>query len=355
MATVTTLDIEFMERCIKHRIDSCRLLDFEVDTGFGVQSLATEVVRLELTHDHSDCGPASIVVKLPKANAPYVRQGFYRREALLYEDLFADEDLPVPEFYAAIPGDDPNDITIALEDLNDAHGLSQTDAFSVEEADQVLRALAQVHTRFWHDPCVPDLYLPPELVQRWESNVEHGWTPFLDRYGVRLDSTRDSFEWLRGKMTTMVEHRAGSPATLLHGDFHPENVLLASDPDRPVVIIDWQTAGSGFGVHDLAIFFTASLTVEDRRTHQDALLRNYHRILTESGTVDLPFDEMFLQFRAATTFAMTKILMKIGGFGGQLVRDDALEVADVVFERTLAAVQDLDPVDAMKEVMARGS
>lgn len=42
---------------------------------------------------------------------------------------------------------------------------------------------------------------------------------------------------------------AGSPGRLLHGDLHPDNVLLAA---RGPVLIDWANAGSGPGAYDTA-------------------------------------------------------------------------------------------------------
>ena len=150
-----------------------------------------------------------------------------------------------------------------------------------------------------------------------------------------------------------VEHRAGSPQTLAHEDFHPENVLFTSDPLRQNVLIDWQYAGAGPGICDVAIFLISSLTVEDRRKHEDFLLRTCHEVLTADGTFDYSFEEMFLNYRAGAVMAMFKALLKAGWLGTPGVRADIVEIADAVFERTLAAAQDLDPVEAMKEVMAR--
>jgi aminoglycoside phosphotransferase (APT) family kinase protein len=150
-----------------------------------------------------------------------------------------------------------------------------------------------------------------------------------------------------------VEHRAGSPQTLCHGDFHPENVLFTSDPLRKNVLIDWQYAGAGPGICDVAMFLISSLTVDDRRKHEDSLLRTYHEVLTAHGTFDYSFEEMFLNYRAGAAMVMFKALLKTSLFGAPWARSDILEIIDAVFKRTLAAAQDLAPVEAMKEVMTR--
>jgi aminoglycoside/choline kinase family phosphotransferase len=48
-----------------------------------------------------------------------------------------------------------------------------------------------------------------------------------------------------------------SPATLLHGDYWPGNLVIY--PDRRLYVIDWQRAGVGPGILDLFTFIQSSL------------------------------------------------------------------------------------------------
>jgi hypothetical protein len=66
-----------------------------------------------------------------------------------------------------------------------------------------------------------------------------------------------------------------------------------------VVVVDWQTCSLGPGVSDLAYFVGGSLSVEDRRTHEEDLVRDYQRRMSAAG-VELGWDDLWSQYRRYT-------------------------------------------------------
>ena len=349
---VNELNNEFLDRMIRHRIDDCEIVSFDADTIFDGKSRASDLVRIEVTHSELNCDPSSLIIKFPRPGSTMGIPGIYRREADIFKILQQDDDLAVPEMYGYEVGDDPNQVVIALEEITDSHTVSPTEGCSVEESTEVLRNIARIHSRFWNDSRVPPMGTSAAVVERFNEVSKRGWNPLVERYGSSTGAALAQFEWVRDNPRTWLEHRGSSPQTLAHGDFQPENILLTTDPLRRNVIIDWQLAGAGPGICDVAIFIVSSLTVEERRNHEDALLRAYHEVLTADGTFDYPFDEMFYDYRAANVTVMFKALLKSGWTVEAQPRADVNELADAIFERALAAAEDLNPVEAMKESMA---
>lgn len=94
------------------------------------------------------------------------------------------------------------------------------------------------------------------LVERDELaglNRYHG--AYFERWASRwLESTRtpDAHSWVRSVAPRIDEVMAlldGPDLTVIHGEAYPSNVLLRADR---AVIVDWESAGIGMGVLDLA-------------------------------------------------------------------------------------------------------
>ncbi|HMC69768.1 MAG TPA: hypothetical protein VKJ07_11495 [Mycobacteriales bacterium] len=67
----------------------------------------------------------------------------------------------------------------------------------------------------------------------------------------------------------------------------------------PVAVVDWQTVTHGPGIADLSYFIGAGLLLEERRAHEDALVREYHAGVGAAG-VDIAWDDCWEQYRRYT-------------------------------------------------------
>jgi aminoglycoside phosphotransferase (APT) family kinase protein len=348
---VSELSVDFLERMITHRVEACTITSFEADPNFGAAGKMSEVARIEVTHSEAGCAPDSLVIKLPRPGSLAQDTGSYLREAQVFQFLRGKNDLPVPQMYGYEPGEDPNNVVIALEEIEGARTVSGVDGCSLDEASEVLRNLAQIHSLFWNASDLPSMGDSGDLAKRLNNSAESSWDVFVERSGSRVGNALSHYEWVKDNLLPIVELRAGSPHTLAHGDFQPENILFTSDPKRSNVIIDWQMAGAGQGVFDVSIFITDSLSVQDRRKHEDFLLKAYHSTLTADGNIDYSYDDMHLNYRAGIGIAIYKAIMKAGQVGANQIREDAGVRADAAVEHTLAVIEDLDPVDAVKQLM----
>lgn len=115
-----------------------------------------------------------------------------------------------------------------------------------EIAFALVDALAQLHRVDWRAAGLADLGRPEGFHDR---QVER-WSSQLSSYGGRdLPGMERVMSWLR-------DHRpANFEPTIMHGDYHMMNILVAPDrPGRVLAILDWETATIGDPLLDLAGF-----------------------------------------------------------------------------------------------------
>lgn len=349
--TVDELNSEFLERMISHSVDGCTISSFNADSNFGAAGKMSEVARIEVAHAKSGCHPDSLIIKLPRPGSLAHEIGGYGREAEVFKVLGEHNDLPVPKMYGYEVGDSPNDVVISLEEIKGARTLSAVDGCSVDEASETLRNIARIHSLFWNHSNLPSMGDSEDMSRRWERSADSAWDLFVERSGPRVGKALSQYRWVKDNVLPIVEQRSGSPQTLAHGDFQPENILFTPDPKRSNVIIDWQFSGAGQGIHDVSIFIMSSLSVQDRRKHEDFLLRTYHSALIADGIIDYSYEDMHLNYRAGTGMAIIKTMNKASQVGANQIREDAGLRADAAVEQTLAVIEDLDPVDAVKQLM----
>jgi aminoglycoside phosphotransferase (APT) family kinase protein len=86
---------------------------------------------------------------------------------------------------------------------------------------------------------------------------------------------------------------------LVHGDPHSGNTYLKGSDD--VRFMDWQIIHVGTAFHDLAYFLVSTLTVEERRTHEVAVLDRYLEALACHGgpTLTREDSELMIEYRKA--------------------------------------------------------
>jgi len=162
------------------------------------------------------------------------------REARVYETLLAGKDLGTAAFHGAADG-------FLLLERVEATPLWQLDDLEVWCA--VARWLARFHRRF------ADL----DDEQAHAVGLVRYDRPFLRLWLERARSfmPRGSLDRIAGAHETAVERLASEPSTLVHGELYPSNVLVVPGRDDiRVCPVDWETAGVGPGLVDLAALVT---------------------------------------------------------------------------------------------------
>jgi aminoglycoside phosphotransferase (APT) family kinase protein len=161
-----------------------------------------------------------------------------------------------------------------------------------EVAYSMVDALARLHGVDWRAAGLADLGHPEHFHQRQVAR----WTRQLASYGGRpLPGIEVVAAWLEANLPSHFE------PTLMHGDFHMLNVLIAPDPPgRVVAVLDWETATIGDPLLDLAGFCEVwcSATGEGWPT-RDQLVDYYRVTRGLEGVGDLTYYRVLYHFRLA--------------------------------------------------------
>jgi aminoglycoside phosphotransferase (APT) family kinase protein len=104
-------------------------------------------------------------------------------------------------------------------------------------------------------------------------------------------------------LSTQGEAFYGQQPTLVHGDFYPANILLDETPKKSmrICVLDWELAGRGPGLLDLASFIAGKWTNAERRS----LATAYYEAMSE--TAANPVDRRLFDRRLALARMQTAI------------------------------------------------
>jgi hypothetical protein len=265
-------------------------------------------VRLALTYDQETDAPASVVAKLPaadptsRATAAAVRS--YEIEVSFYRELAPRLPVRNPHCYLALHDQASDDFVLVLEDLAPAMQGDQLAGCSLDEAAIAVDELPRLHTPLWGDAYLATL---PWLSSRDETSIAMTtmlvtglYDGFRARYHERLDPEVLALcERFIPRLGAYLGSGRG-PSTVVHGDYRLDNLLFGNEGGGPpVAVVDWQTVAHGPGITDLSYFIGAGLLIDDRRTNEEALVRNYHGAVRAAG-VELEWDDCWEQYRRYT-------------------------------------------------------
>jgi aminoglycoside phosphotransferase (APT) family kinase protein len=159
-----------------------------------------------------------------------------------------------------------------------------------EIAFAMVEALARLHEVDWRAVGLGDLGHPEGFHER---QVER-WCRQLDSYqGRELPGIVAVTVWLEANLPARFE------PTIMHGDFHMLNALIAVDPPgRVVAMIDWETATIGDPLLDLAGFCEIWCSVaNDGWPNREALIERYRSVRSLDSLADLRYYDVLYNFR----------------------------------------------------------
>ena len=181
-----------------------------------------------------------------------------------------------------------------LEDITGATQGDQIAGCSVEQARIAMRALARVHAPVLGDVALGTadyLNLPSPLTADVLKMLLAG---FEERYGDRV--APEHMEVCRRfvPVTDAWAAERTPPLGLVHGDYRLDNLLF---DDGTCKVVDWQTLSWGPPMLDAGYFIGNSLRLEDRRAHEQELVRLYYDELLAQGVTSLSWEQCWEQYR----------------------------------------------------------
>ena len=266
-----------------------------------------DCLRLGLTYDKATDAPATIVAKLPSSNETSRATGMamrtYEVEVRYYQELAPHLPVRAPRCHHAEIDVDTGDFVLLLEDLAPAVQGDQVAGCTADQARLVLAEAARLHAPLWGSPMLNDLGWAVRWSQESQDLMQAMltmlWPNFVDRYGADLDD--DVVEMgsrFMARLGSYYAHRP-EPHTVTHNDFRLDNLLFGTtEGGPPVAVVDWQTVGVGPALSDVSYFLGAGLSVEDRRAHEEELVREYHGALLAAGVSGFSWEQCWADYRA---------------------------------------------------------
>jgi hypothetical protein len=346
---------EWLSEALQPRHPGARVAGVEI---VGNDEVTNQHVRLRVTYDKPAGAPVLLFGKLlpldPNRRESIALTRMGPREARFYAELAPQLALRVPDVHVAAVGADEREFVVLLEDLDDA-GCRVSDGtwgITPDGAAQALEDLAAMHVRY-EDPA------RRAAEAAWVPPYSAGGTYAVDRLQFALDHHRDRISDEFAKVSELyIAHRlavhdlwTGPDVTVVHGDTHIGNLFV--DPaggstdlgGGRVGFYDWGVIHLDQPLRDVSYLLQMAMQPDDRRTHEQDLLRHYLAARDALGGAPISFDDAWSQHRlraAYTVVASCQVVTFPDDISPQR------EVfADAFLARAEAAVHDLDAVDAL--------
>jgi hypothetical protein len=183
------------------------------------------------------------------------------REALVYRDLLARLKLGTATCYAAVADAEKRQYWLLLEKVAGSD-LARTGDFAIWTA--TARWLAEAHVQLTAAARRQSI---DQQLMRYDSRCFHQW---IDQAEPILQQPQHAdgravapweIKWLVQRGRAAVRLVAAVPLMVIHGEFYPSNILIGEQNAAPrICSIDWETAGMGPGLLDLAALVAGNWT-----------------------------------------------------------------------------------------------
>ena len=111
-------------------------------------------------------------------------------------------------------------------------------------------------------------------------------------------------------------------------------------------MIDFQTSSKGGFIYDLGYLLSQSMRIEDRRTHEDALLQAYHAALVSGGVTGYSLDQLRADYRIGVLYGWIIPVFAVGSL--DVSSERAMALWTEVIKRAQAAMSDHHVADLLQ-------
>jgi Ecdysteroid kinase-like family len=328
--------------------------------GEGV-GLVGELARVHLSYANpADANnyPATMIAKAHTRAADMLPiaafYGLYTTEVGFYQDASAGFGVRTPKCFYADASADGMQCIILLEDLAGAVAVDQIAGCPIDRAEVVIDALATMHGGSWGRESLKDMaWLRPFNNPAYLSvgdQIKAGLPIVLSRYSDLEPDAIAAAELLAEHVPAMYSWTVeNEPLTISHTDLRLDNLFFDLPDGSPLAILDWQLTVRAGGSFDVSYFICQSLTIEDRRAHEERLVRRWHEGLLAAGVQDYSFEKAWYDYRFAIGFQFG-ISVSTGLYAP--VNDHAAKLMDVIVHRNFTAAHEHDTLGLIKAWLA---
>jgi hypothetical protein len=328
-----------------------RIRDVRVERIAEGVGFASFLYRAHL--DFEGDGPATVIVKWPTDYPAFLELAasirLYEREVTFYNEVTPTAPVSAPRVYFAAFDDQTGEFIIVMQDLADLENADHLAGLSIDRAHAVLDELAHFHAWGWGlKPAATNhpafLVLDdPRMAGLFGVGAAAGWPIFLQHGRATVPADLAA---ILDEYTALVPGLLGAltePATLVNGDLRADNLFFSEA--GPHVTVDYQFAGRGCGMWDVAYLVGQGLTPEERDGRERDLVARYLETLAGLD-IDYPLDRAWQQFQIAVVAQIALPLTAMMSW--ETLNPRGKELLQVLMERSIRIIADSDAVSAVR-------
>ncbi len=266
--------------------------------------------RYSLTWDAPEGRPASVVGKFPTddptARATAFDNDNYLKEWHFYTQIQPTVSVRVPTVWVAEFDGAAQSFVFIMEDLRESRQGDQFHGLTADEAALAVEQAVGFHAPRWADDSLIEMFgdSADDTATRLQMIYAMTMEGTIDRLGPDLDD--DVIQLVRdfAPLVQRWTYGLGTPWTLAHMDYRPDNFLFAAGPDAPpLVVVDWQTITYGLGSHDIAYMIGGGFEPEQRASVERALVDDYGEQMRAVG-IAYDADDCWRDYRLSSLWGV---------------------------------------------------
>jgi hypothetical protein len=349
----TTIDAAWMTEALEAGgvAAGATVLDVQLEGLIGTGQMGRNA-RFGLRWDDPGDRPATVVGKFPaedlRARTTGFDNGSYHKELVFYRDLKPSVGIRTPRPYATRWDDAAPDFVLLMEDLASSIQGDQLVGLTADQAALAVEQAVALHHPRWGDDRLAVVVgrSAEEAAEMIGAIYAATMEGTLSRLGDGLNNEAIT---LVGDLAPLVERWAlgrGTPSTLVHMDFRPDNFLFAAEPEAPpLVVVDWQTFGYGRGTNDLAYMIGGSFEPTERAAVETALVAEYGQRLRATG-IHYPPEDCWRDYCETSVWGVIMSVIATM-LAGETERGNAM--LTTMLRRHAQHAIDLDALDLLRE------
>lgn len=293
------LTTAWLDQTLKARLNTT-VTDFSVEFFGEGAGIIGQVTRLRLATTE---GERTVIAKFPSPaeenRGVAAIYDMYGREILFYEEIADLVSLRVPDCYFTAFNAESQDFIILMEDLQDMRIGDQVEGCTAQDADLVLKGIAQLHASTWEFSHVKVIsHNNPAQREGMAAGFQVGWPVVSEQFPDLLPDEADLIaERLPSAVGNLLDTMCQAPVSVVHADVRLDNIFFGANE---IALVDWQSVSTSAPEQDLAYFVTQSLP-QDVRESTDWVAR-YHGYLTAAGVSYYSLDQCRERYRTSALY-----------------------------------------------------
>ncbi len=329
--SIDDLDADWLQHALaaQARIDGFSAEVIGIGEGFMGQ-LARVTLHYAEAPEPSD--PTRVIAKFAATRADTREmareQNLYEREIGFYRDIGREVGLRVPDCYYSDYDAENQYFVMLLEDMAPGVPSDQVLGTSVETSRQVIEQFARMHARWWNSDVLDRFPWARWIIN--EMSMEEGLARLNESMAEAEASGRfDDYPEMKRLMPLLpplfrLEPAPPLPFSLTHGDLRSDNIIAPGPDGGEFCVIDWQLAGKGDPINDIARWLAQSISIKDRRETEQELLRLYHDTLVAEGVQGFSYRKFINAYKMNLVVIFVMFSMSIDSVDRSSERAQAL-------------------------------